>query len=71
MTQKEREVTSKYGIMRLLQTINQERSSSHEYDNQEAKQKQEIVKQPKKRKKRNKPKIWSEFDNIETLVQKI
>ena len=33
MTQKEREVGAKYGIMKSQNTINQERSTSHEYDN--------------------------------------
>ena len=39
MTQKEREVTSKYGIMKSLKTINQERSTSHEHFNTRSKKK--------------------------------
>ena len=46
MTQKEREVASKYGIMKSQNNINQERSTSHEHMIiQEARKKQEIVKQ--------------------------
>ena len=44
MTQKEREVASKYGIMRLQQNINQERSTSHEYDNTRSKKKNSFKK---------------------------
>ena len=72
MTQKEREVASKYGIMKSQNTINQERSTSHEYDNTRSKKKASSSKIcGEKRKKPGKPNIRSKPVKRKTVVQKI
>ena len=55
--------------MKSPNNINQERSTSHEYDNTRSKKKARNSKAGnKKRKKRNEPKIWSKSVKHKTVV---